>query len=756
MERRLAAILAADVVGYSRLIREDEAGTLAALKAHREQLIAPKIAERKGRIVKLMGDGLLVEFPSAVEAVQCAVEIQHLIGERNADVPEEKQIVYRIGINIGDIVVEDDDIYGDGVNVAARLEGLAEPSGICVARNVFNQVKDKLDLTIEHLGEREVKNIAEPVTVYRVVLDDKAAALVTPVIREATKPVSRRWVVAAAAAAVLVAAVGGVSWWQPWAPDVEPASLERMAFPLPDKPSIAVLAFDNLSGDPEQDYFADGITEDLITDLSKISGLFVIARNSSFSYKGQQVKVQQVAEELGVRYVLEGSVRRAGNTVRINAQLIDATTGGHVWAERYDGTLADVFALQDQVTRRIVTALAVTLTSDEARQAATAETDNVAAYDAFLQGWARYNRQTPKDFAQAIPLFEKAIELDPNYGRAYGALALTYHIGSERGLSGPLKVPWYVLRIRARKYLDLALENPTAPAHVVAALMALKQRLFGDAVAHMERAVALDPNDAEAHSMMAYVLVYDDRPEDAIKHAQQALRLDPNNPSRPLQWIGRAHFAQGNLEESLSWLERAREHNPSVFPAALVVASARAHLGQTQEARTALEVYTDTWGSPPPLKKIMYWWSFKKSVVAKRFTAGILKAGLPDESGVYYQVSENDRLSGTQIADLLLGRTISGDGPWDGKLWRRSYGDDGSVAWRGPPVDEVPWHGPSVETDQGVSMVKGDLLCEAWSVMNEGYETCFPVFRNPNGTVKAQDEYLFITDTGIYPWSLFE
>ncbi len=256
--------------------------------------------------------------------------------------------------------------------------------------------------------------------------------------------------------------------------------------------------------------------------------------------------------------------------------------------------------------------------------------------------------------------------------------------------------------------------------------------------------------------MMAYVLVYDGRPEDAIKHAEQALRLDPNNPSRPLQWIGRAHFVQGNLEESLSWLERAREHNPSVFPAALVVASARAHLGQTQEARTALEVYTDRWGSPPPLETIMYFWSFKDPVVAKRFTDGILEAGLSDESGIYYQVSEDDRLSGAQIDDLLRGRKIGGDGPWDGKRWWRDYGEDSTLSWRGPPVDKVPWHGPSVETDQGVSRVKGDLLCEAWGVINEGYETCFPVFRNPEGTAQGRDEYLFMTDTGIYPWSLLE
>ncbi len=357
MERRLAAILAADVVGYSRLIREDEARTLTALKAHREELIEPKLAQYHGRIVKLMGDGLLTEFPSAVEAVQCAVEIQHLIGESNADVPEDKRVIYRIGINIGDIVVEGDDIYGDGVNVAARLEGLADPGGICVARNAYNQVKDKLDLTFEHLGEKEVKNIAEPVTIYRVVPDDLAAALVTPVVRMPT--VRRQARRPAIAAGLLLSLLGvvGLILWQPWAPDVVPALPGRTASPLPDKPSIAVLPFANMSDDPQQEYFADGMTDDLITDLSKISGLFVIARNSTFSYKGKQVKVRQVAEELGVRYVLEGSVRRAGDEVRINVQLIDATTGGHVWAERYDRQLDNIFAVQYEIMESVVLAL---------------------------------------------------------------------------------------------------------------------------------------------------------------------------------------------------------------------------------------------------------------------------------------------------------------------------------------------------------------------------------------------------------------
>jgi TolB-like protein/class 3 adenylate cyclase len=400
MQRKLTTILATDVVGYSRLMGEDEAGTLDALKTHRRELLDPKAAQYGGRTIKLMGDGALMEFASVVDAVAFAVEIQCALRDYNADLPGDKRIDYRVGINIGDVIVEGDDIYGDGVNVAARLEGQAEPGGICMARNVYNQVKGKLDLTFEHMGEKEVKNIAEPVSIYRLLLDEKAAALVTPVVRETAKGASQWWPVAAATAVVLLLAAGGVFWWQPWKPEVEPASMERMAFPLPDKPSIAVLPFTNLSDDPNQEYFGDGLAEDLITDLSRISGLFVIARNSSFSYKGQQVKVRQVAEELGVRYVLEGSVRRAGNQVRINAQLIDATTGGHVWAERYDRDLNDIFKLQDEVIGNIVSALAIELTDKEKAGRKTREkTGNLQAHEYFLRGKQHLGRFTTKDTA---------------------------------------------------------------------------------------------------------------------------------------------------------------------------------------------------------------------------------------------------------------------------------------------------------------------------------------------------------------------
>ncbi|MEE9297182.1 MAG: adenylate/guanylate cyclase domain-containing protein, partial [Phycisphaerae bacterium] len=422
-ERKLTTILAADVVGFSRLMGEDEAGTLNALKADRKELIEPKAAQYHGRIVKLLGDGILMEFTSVVDAVLFGVEVQCALRERNAAMPDDRQIVYRIGINIGDIIVDGDDIYGDGVNVAARLEGLAEPGGICIQRNVRDQIRDKLDLTLEDLGEVEVKNIARPIRVFNVVLDDKAEVLVTPVRAAPIKTGHRRWVVAAAAAVALVAAVGGVFWWQPWVPGLDPASLDKMAFPLPDKPSIAVLPFTNMSEDPGQEYFADGMTEDLITDLSKISGLFVIARTSTFTYKGKSMKVREIAQELGVRYVLEGSVRLAGDRVRINAQLIDATTGGHLWADRYDGSLANIFSLQDKVTEKIVAALALKLTDSEQAQLRRKPTDNLEAYDYYLRAKQGAYSYDGEGFADALSLYEKAVALDPKFAEAYAGYA---------------------------------------------------------------------------------------------------------------------------------------------------------------------------------------------------------------------------------------------------------------------------------------------------------------------------------------------
>lgn len=404
IERRLAAILAADVVGYSRLMGNGEVGTLVALKSHRDEVVDPAIAAHHGRVVKVMGDGLLVEFPSVVEATQCAVDIQLLMTKRNAAEPGDRRIEFRIGINLGDIIVEGDDIRGDGVKIAARLEALAEPGGICIRQAVRNQVRDKLPYAYEDMGEIEVKNITRPIRVFRVLLDGDVAA-------SGAAPYPYPWLWPAAAAAAVII---GVVWFEPWLPREEPESIAHMAQPLPDKPSVAVLPFLNLSDDAAQAYFADGMTEDLIADLSKISELFVISRNSSFTYKDTAVKVKQAAEELGVRYVLEGSVRKIGDQVRINTQLIDAISGYHLWADRYDGSMADVFAMQDKVIANIVHAMAIKLTGKNTTATVKAETGVPEAYDAFLLGWELYRRQTPEAGAKAVFQLEKAIALDPS------------------------------------------------------------------------------------------------------------------------------------------------------------------------------------------------------------------------------------------------------------------------------------------------------------------------------------------------------
>jgi TolB-like protein/class 3 adenylate cyclase len=636
-ERRLTTILAADVVGYSRLMATDEAGTLAQLKTHRKELIEPKTAEYRGRVVKLMGDGTLMEFGSVVDAVNFAVDVQQTMFERNANVPGDRRVIYRVGINIGDIIVEGEDIYGDGVNVAARLEALSEPGGICVSRSVHTQIEGKVDLVFEDLGEQQIKNIPRPVQIFRVRLDAPAAN--HGIVAAATAKRSLRWPVIAGGLAVLVMVAGIALWQRPWEARVEPASVEDMAFPLPDKPSIAVLPFNNMSDDPSQNYFADGMTEDLITDLSKVSGLFVIARNSSFSYKGQQVKVRQVAEDLGVRYVLEGSVRRAGDQVRINAQLIDATTGGHLWADRYDGTLADVFVLQDQVTRRIVAALALNLTPAEANRRRQKETDVAEAYDAFLQGWEHYRRFTAEDFVRAIPYFERAVELDPEYGRAYAALSAVYwqswlkSVGdyvwtAKVNPSDSTYLSWQGARAKSEKYLALAMNNPTALAHQLASRMHSEDRQFDKAIVEAERGVALDPNDPEGHWAMGRALISAGRAEAAIAAAEKGMRLDPQYPWPYLYLIGMARIELGQFEEAVAALQRVLKWPPASNDVNAALAIAHALLDHKEEARAALKAYTDGRQWTPWVFQVLEHWQFKREVDNWRFGRGLLKAGL--------------------------------------------------------------------------------------------------------------------------------
>ena len=585
MERKLTAIVAADVVGYSRLMGKDEAGTLAALRRHREELIEAKTAQYRGRTVKLMGDGALVEFGSVVDAVAFAAEVQMAMAERNADVPEDQQIVYRMGINIGDIIVEDDDIYGDGVNVAARLEAICEPGGICLSRNVFDQVKGKLDLTFEHLGERKVKNIAEPVTVYRVVLDDKAAALVTEVIPNEAIPARRWWPIPAAFIAVLVLIVGGALWWQPWRPHEEPAVVEDMAFPLPGRPSVAVLPFANLSDDPSQEYFADGMTEDLITDLSKISDLFVIARNSSFAYKGQQVKVRQVAEELGVRYVLEGSVRRIGEQVRINAQLIDTTSGGHVWADRYDGKLDNIFAMQDAITAKVVEELELHLTDAEREQQNEGpKTGSLEAYDLVLQARKLLTRFDHNAAVEARDLLQRAIEIDSAYAETHTLLGFYYFD------------EWRVWGRKRDQNLARALELGTTAVeldpldsapHVLLAMVYQFRREFDAANAAADRALALRPNDAIALSNLGSMLVWAGRSGEAIDVLLQAIRLDPFHPPNYLERLADAYAGEGNHSRCIEVAERGVALDPNYVGLHVSRTGCYAALGRAEEAKAA-------------------------------------------------------------------------------------------------------------------------------------------------------------------------
>src|SRR6266581_129379 len=438
MERKLTAILSADVKGYSRLMGEDEEATIRTLTTYR-QVMTTLIQQHRGRVVDSPGDNLLAEFASAVDAVRCAVDVQHELKVRNAELPDHRKMEFRIGINVGDVIVEGEKLYGDGVNIAARLEGLAEPGGICIAGTVYDQVKNKLALRYEYLGEQEVKNIAEPVRVWRVLLEPEVAVSAVEAGSSRSKvqgPKSKsesykhrsQWAVVAMIGLLLgvgtVVAVRERFLPAPSTQHLTPNTQPALA--VPDKPSIVVLPFTNMSGDPEQEYFSDGMTEDLITDLSKLSGVFVIARNSVFTYKGKAVEVGEVSRRLGVRYLVEGSVRKAGNRVRINAQLVDATTGGHLWAERYDRELQDIFALQDEVTQKIVFALKIQLTPEEQARFRQAPTNNLDAYDSFLRGQTYFWRYTREANSQARQMFERAIELDPQYAGAYAVLGWTY------------------------------------------------------------------------------------------------------------------------------------------------------------------------------------------------------------------------------------------------------------------------------------------------------------------------------------------
>jgi TolB-like protein/Tfp pilus assembly protein PilF len=590
LERRLAAILAADVVGYSRLMGEDEAGTLERLKALRKELVQPGITKRKGRTVKLMGDGLLAEFPSVVEAVQCAVDIQESMIGRETDLPDEQRIRLRIGDNLGDIIVEGSDIYGDGVNVAARLEALAEPGGICVSGTVFDHVRGKVGLNFADLGEQQVKNIDQPVQVYRIALDRGADA----------------------------GEAGGT-----------PASVSAL-LKQPDKPSIAVLPFTNMSGDVEQDYFADGMVEDIITALSHMRWLFVIARNSSFTYKGRAVDVKQVGRELGVRYVLEGSVRKAGNKVRISGQLIDASTSAHLWADRFDGALEDVFELQDQVTACVVGAIAPRLERAEIERAKHKPTESLDAYDYFLRGMAEVHTWELGAHKEALSHFYKAIELDPNFASAYGMAARCYSWRKVCGwMTDPTKETTEAIRL-ARRAAELGQDDALALCTAGIAFGFVADQLEdGDAL--IDQALALNPNLAWAWLFSGWVKVWLGEPEVAIEHATRAMRLSPHDPHtfNMQSVVAAGHFFAGRYAEALSWAKTAMRAQMNAPLQSCVAAASAALTGDTAEAQKAM-AHVRQLDSELCLSNLEDLMPLRRPEDFARWADGLRKAGLPE------------------------------------------------------------------------------------------------------------------------------
>jgi adenylate cyclase len=582
VERRLAAILAADIAGYSRLMGSDEEGTLAAITACRRELIDPKLAEHRGRIVKTTGDGALIEFASAVDAIRCAMEIQRSMAQRNMDVPEEHRIEFRIGINVGDILIDEGDIYGDGVNIAARIEALARPGTICLSENAYRQVTGKLALDISDMGEQQLKNIAQPVHVYGLI------------------------------------------------PDGTLTRTASATLPLPDKPSIAVLPFQNMSGDPEQEYFADGIVEEIITALSRFRELFVIARNSTFIYKGRAVDVKQVGRELGVRYVLEGSVRKAAARVRITSQLIDAISGAHLWADRIDGAFDDIFVLQDRVTENVVGAIAPKIEQAEIERTKPKPTERLDAYDSYLRAMMYFNRWTSESISEALRLLYKAIELDPGFSSAYGLAAWCY---VRRRLSGWMEEPIHEmaeLERLARKASELA-NDDAVPLYSAGWALVQTNSDAEAGAAMIDRALTLNPNITAAWLVGGWTKIYLGESNKAIGYFERAIRLNPLDPliARMQTGIAAAQFLAGQYQEAAVSAENGLRQHPNDLPLLRVAAASHALAGQMMDAEKHMGRIRHL---DPTLRlsRVAALAPCRRADDVSRYVEGMRRAGLPE------------------------------------------------------------------------------------------------------------------------------
>ncbi len=738
MERHLAAVLIADVVGYGRLSQIDEEGTRVCFQTDLTEVFEPQIATHHGRLVKTMGDGILVEFHSVVDALRCAVEIQRQKTEGNALVPPERRLDFRIGVNLGDVILEGDDIHGDGVNIAARLQGLAEPGGIAISGTAYDQVKGKLPIGFTSLGEQKLKSIAEPIRVYRVVLDPAAAGKTV-----GPKPSRPSWHIPAAGAGVLIFALVVVAAWRPWERPTNPA----MHAVADARPSLVVLPFDNLNGNKEQDYLANGFTEDLTTELARVPGLFVVSRNAAFAYKDKETKPAEIAAALGVRFLLEGSIRRVGGDMRINAQLIDAATAGHLWAERFDGQWADVFTLQDKVVTSIARALKLRLMSSQDKSDFAGGTNNPAAYDAYLRGMDLYSRNnTPEEFAQAVKYFQQALQLDPDFGAAEASLAFAYWDADDRraaamGLSGEAAYD------KVFESLESAAKHPSPFYYQLIAELLVREHRSDEAVAALPKAVALNPSDPWNYVSLSQALTFNGRPKEARDYLDAAMRVDPGWTDWRHYQAGLADFGQEKYEEAIGSLEKIDFQSTDPWPkfyGLQVLLSAYGHLGRDEQVAAYREKVTKVLadrneGEPTQLLTQKYF-VFKNEADIERLLGGLSKAGLP-ELPADVNLDPNDRLTGAEIKFLVLGHELRGRNTApDIEPYRRGVTADGSIT--------VTF---GSRTRTGKTWVQGNFLCSAFP---KSLTSCGAVFRNPSGTREQENEYRSIYRTNSVEFSV--
>ncbi|MFC1580820.1 tetratricopeptide repeat protein [Thermodesulfobacteriota bacterium] len=625
-KRKLTAILSADVKGYSRLMGEDEFATVNTLKKYRE-VISSQVQSFSGRVVDSPGDNILSEFGSAVDAVECAVKIQEALVEQNSQLREDRRMEFRIGVNLGDVIHDEGRIYGDGVNVAARVEGLAEGGGVCISGTTFDQIGKKLSLGYEYMGEKEVKNIEKPVRVYRVLTKAEAAGKVFG--EEEPKPF--KWPRTAITVAVtLIIVAGAMAIWHFYfrPPPIEPASVEKMSFPLPDKPSVAVLPFKNLSGDQEQEYLADGITENIITALSKIPKMFVIASNSVFTYKGKPIKVQQVAEEMGVRYVLEGSLQKSGDRLRISAQLIDAIEGHHIWSEKYDRDLKDIFALQDEITAKIMIALKVKLTEGEQARLRYSGPENLEAFLKASKALAHFHLQNREANALARREIEEALSLVPENSSLYSLLAAIHLMDLMLGSTRSSLISFAQADKCLKKALALNEDNPDA--YLALGFLYVLRKEHDEAIAAAERAVTLSPNGADAFANLGWILAVSGRPEEGVKFLNKAIRLNPLPPSMYFNQLGGGLRLLGRYEDAVAAYKKALDREPTNLFAHIGLAATYPYLGRQKEAHAEASkvLKLDPEFSVEDFAKKM---PFKNKADTEGLVAALRKAGLPEK-----------------------------------------------------------------------------------------------------------------------------